>query len=848
MFRASLRNLLAHKIRLLLTGLSVVIGVGFLAGTLVFTDTLKATFNALVGRTSANLSVVVRAESDFTSTDIGSSGNRPLVPQSLVERVKAVDGVHDAVGEVQGTDLLVTQAGKAVQPKSAGPPTLAVSWTPSNFGTLRFVKGRGPTKAGEVAIDQSAADNYQLAIGDPVTVQTQGAPMRATIVGVVTVGGSSNLAGAVLSVFDPATAQQVAGKPGYFNQIDVKAADGVSQSQLASRISATLPKGYEAVTGKAVQKEQSDSIDKALGFFNTFLLIFALVALFVGLFIILNTFTMLVAQRTRELALLRALGASRRQVLATVLGESVIVGIVSSTLGMALGLGVATGVRSLLQAVGIDMPAGSLIVKSHTIVSAYVAGVLVTVVASAVPAFRASRIPPVAAMRDEVALPERSLRRRAIAGGAITIVGAALIGSSIRGSSGHAAAVVGVGAVVVLTGVWVMSALLSRPVIYALGAPLAKLFNVTGRLARSNAIRNPRRTAATAAALMIGLALVSMLSVLATSSKASVAAVVDKNLGADFVLTSQSFQGFSPDVAAKAKATAGIKTVGETRIGTAKLNGKTTILAAVSGNITDVIKVTMSSGSFGALSDGNLLVSKSKAKSTNVRVGDHVAVEYPSGKTGSVTVGGIFDDNELLGNGGADYLTSLSSYEANYDTQLDMVVYALAAPRQQDAAATALASSLHAYPQVRIENQTDYKASISKQIDQFVNLIFGLLALALFIAVLGIVNTLALSVYERTCEIGLLRAVGMTRRQLRRMVRLEAMLIAVFGALLGLALGALFGWAIVSTSGGELERVVFPIGQFVGFVVGAAVIGVLAAVVPAWRAARRPVLAAIATE
>ena len=848
MFRASMRNLFAHKLRLLLTGLSVVIGIAFLAGTLVFTDTLKSTFNDLVGRTSKNLSVVVRAQSDFSTTDIGSNTDRALVPESLVQQVKSVDGVADAVGSIEGNDMLVTKDGKAVKPKSPGPPTLAVSWTPSNFGTLTFVQGHGPTGPGQVAIDKSAADNYKLRIGDPVTVQTQGAPLKANIVGIVTVGGSSNLAGAVLSVFDPATAQQVTGKPGFFNQIDIKAAKGVSQEALASKVSSTLPKGFEAVTGKAVQKEQSDSINKALGFFNIFLLIFAGVALFVGLFIILNTFTMLVAQRTRELALLRAIGASRRQVVTSVLGESFVVGVISSTVGLGFGLVVAMGVRGLLDAVGVSMPAGSLIIKSHTIIAAYLVGVLVTLVAAGAPAIRASRIPPVAAMRDGVALPERSLRVRAIAGGVLTLIGVVFIAGSIRGTTGGAAAKVGIGIALVMVGVWVMSALLSRPVVRALGAPLVRLFGTTGRLARSNAIRNPRRTAATAAALMIGLALVSMLSVVATSTKSSIASVVNKNLGADYVLTSQSFQGFSPDVAAKVQQTPGVATVGETRMGSAHLNGKTVMLAAVSDNIGQVIKVDMAAGSLNALKSNELLVSKTKADSSKLHVGDSVAVEYPTGGKASLRVGGVFKDNNLLGNGGANYLISLPTYEKHYNSQLDTIVYVLAQPDQRSAVSTALASSLKAYPQVKVQSQADYKDSISKQIDQFVNLIFGLLALALLIAVLGIINTLALSVYERTREIGLLRAIGMTRRQLRRMVRLEAVVIALFGALLGLVLGALFGWAIVSTSGGQLDHVVFPVARFIIFVVGAGLIGVFAALFPAWRASRRPVLAAIATE
>jgi putative ABC transport system permease protein len=848
MLRATLRNVFAHKVRLLLTGLSVVLGVGFLAGTLVFTDTLKATFNDLIGRTSVNLSVVVRATSDFSTTDIGASSERALVPNSLVANVAAVPGVKQAVGQVQGIDLLVTQAGKAVQPKSPGPPTLAVSWTPANFGSLAFVQGAGPTGPGQVAIDQSAADAYHLHVGDHVTVQTQGSPIPATLVGIVTVGGSSNLAGAVLSVFDPVTAAQIAGKPGFANQIDVEAASGVSQEALAARIGPTLPKGFEAVTAKAVNKEQSATISKALGFLNTFLLIFAGVALFVGLFIILNTFTMLVAQRTRELALLRAIGASRRQVMTAVLGEAFVVGVVASTVGLVVGLLVAVGVRGLLDAVGVSMPAGSLIIKAHTIIASYIVGVLVTLLAAWFPSFRASRIPPIAAMRDGVALPERSLRIRAVVGGALTLFGALAIAAALHSGGGSAAAQVGIGILLVMIGIWVMSALISRPVVRFIGAPLVWIFGTPAQLGRSNAVRNPRRTAATSASVMIGLALVTMLSVLAASTKSSITSVVNNNLGADYVLTSQSFLGFSPDVATKATATPGVATVGETRVGAAHLNGKTVVLAAVSTDIGSVIKVKMASGSLNALQKNELLISKTQATTSKLHVGDVVSVEYPTGGKQHITVGGIFNDNSLLGNGGADYLIGLSTYAKNYTTQLDAIVYVLAKPGQREAVGAALESSLKAYPQVKVQGQSAYKDSITKQIDQFVNLIFGLLALALIIAILGIINTLALSVYERTREIGLLRAVGMTRRQLRRMIRLESAVIAVFGALLGLVLGVIFGWAVVTNTGGQLNHVVFPIGSFLGFVIGAGVVGVLAALWPAWRASRRPILAAIATE
>ncbi|HEY5453990.1 MAG TPA: FtsX-like permease family protein, partial [Acidothermaceae bacterium] len=474
--------------------------------------------------------------------------------------------------------------------------------------------------------------------------------------------------------------------------------------------------------------------------------------------------------------------------------------------------------------------------------------VLVTLLAAWFPSFRASRIPPIAAMRDGVALPERSLRVRAVIGGVLTLLGAISIAGSIRGSSGGAAARVGIGILLVMIGIWVMSALISRPVVRLIGAPLVRLFGLPARLGRSNAVRNPRRTAATSASVMIGLALVTMLTVLAASTKSSITSVVNNNLGADYVLTSQSFLGFSPDVAAKATATQGVATVGETRVGAAHLNGKTVVVAAVSANIGSVIKVHMEAGSLDALGKNELLVSQTKAKSTNLAVGQVVSVEYPMGGMQHITVGGIFKDNSLLGNGGADYLIGLPTYAKNYTTQLDAIVYVLADPGQREAAGAALETSLKAYPQVKIQGQSAYKDSITKQIDQFVNLIFGLLAVALIIAVLGIVNTLALSVYERTREIGLLRAVGMSRAQLREMIWLESAVIAVFGALLGLVLGVIFGWAVVSTSGGQLNHVVYPITSFIGFVIGAGIVGVLAALWPAWRASRRPVLAAIATE
>jgi putative ABC transport system permease protein len=849
MLKATLRNLFAHKIRLLLTGMSVVIGVGFLAGTLVFTDTLKATFNGLVGRVSKNLSVVVRTHSDFSTTDIGATAGRALVPESLINQVKAVDGVKVAEGVVQGNDLLVTQNGKAVVPKSPGPPTLAVSWAPSNFSTLTFVQGRGPSGPAEVAIDKSAADSFNLHIGDPVTVQTQGAPLASKIVGIVTVGGSTNLAGAVLSVFDLPTAQQVVGKPGFVNQVDVAASAGVSQQALASRIGAVLPKGYEAVTGAAASKEQSDAINKALGFLNVFLLIFAGVALFIGLFIILNTFTMLVAQRTRELALLRAIGASRRQVMNSVLGEASIVAVIASTVGLGTGLLVAVGMRALLEAVGVSMPAGSLVIRANTVVWSYIVGIAVTLIAALVPAYRAAKIPPVAAMRDGVALPERSLRVRAVVGSIVTVAGAIAIASSIRGNGGRAAAAVGFGILIVMIGIWIASAFLARPVVRVLGAPLIRPFGTAGGLARSNAMRNPRRTAVTATTLMIGLAIVATLSVMAASTKASIASVVDQNLGADYVLTSSSITGFSPDVAKRAAAAAGVSTVVEQRFGQAHVGGRTVQLLAVSSNFGAFLKLDAKAGSVSTVADGEFLVAQKTATSRQLKVGDSEKVDFPNGTSQQLRLAGIYNDSASnLLQFGDGYLLALPTYAAHYDEQLDLSVFVLAKSGQRLAVGDSLKAALSSYPQVKIQGQAAYKDQQAQQINTFLGLMYGLLGLSLLVAVLGIANTLALSVYERVREIGLLRAVGMTRRQVRRMIRLESGIIAAFGALLGVVLGAVFGWAIISSSGDQVTKLVIPYVQLIFFVIGAAIIGVMAALLPAWRGARRPVLAAISTE
>lgn len=497
MRHAVLKSLLAHKLRLALTAISVVLGVSFITGTFVLTDTLSRTFDTLFGDVYKNTDVVVRGKAAFS--DIQTADSREPVPAGVIDRIRSVDGVTEAVGEVEGYAQLVDpKTGKAVT--SGGAPTLGETWTGSALSPLRLQSGRGPAGAGEVAIDASTADRHHIRVGDRVKVLLRGPVQAATVVGIVRFGSSGNAAGATIVAFDPVTAQRQLGEPGTYTSISIKGAAGVSESTLRDRVAVELPTGYEALTGRALAKETASQIQQALGFIKTFLLVFAVIALFVGSFIIANTFSMLVAQRTRELALLRAVGASRRQVTISVLAEALVVGVLGATVGLAFGLLVAVGLQALLGAFGAGLPKGPLVFKPATVIWAYVVGVVVTTVAAYLPARRAAKIAPVAALRDDVALPERSLRRRAVVGVVASALGAAAMAAGLAGAGSSPALFVGLGALVVFLGVATLSPFASRPVIRVLGAPLSRLFGTAGRLSRENALRNPRRTAATAAA------------------------------------------------------------------------------------------------------------------------------------------------------------------------------------------------------------------------------------------------------------------------------------------------------------------------------------------------------------
>lgn len=846
MARAILKGVLAHKLRLFLTAMAVVLGVSFVAGTFVLTDTINNTFNVLFNEISAGSDVTARAASGFGAT-AGADTARDTVPASVLDTVRRVPGVSAAEGTVGGYAQFVDKEGKAVT--TTGAPTLGFNWTPTPALTpLRLRSGREPQRAGEVVVDAVTAKTHGFALGDRVKVLFRGPAEEFTVVGTTGFGQADNLAGATLAAFDAGTAQRVFGKVDRYDSIDVKAGEGVSALELRDRVAGSVPRGIEVVTSKQVADESAKAVQSALSFFGTALLVFAGISLFVGGFIILNTFSILVAQRTRELALLRALGASRRQVLVSVVAEAGIVGLLASVVGLGLGVAVAIGLQGLLKAFGIDLPASGTKVLPRTVIVSLVVGVVVTVVSSISPARRASKIPPMAALRGAGAEQSGSLRRRTAAGAIVTALGAAALLIGLFAGAGNALALVGLGAAVVFVGVALLSPLAAGPMALVIGAPFARLAGLSGRLGRQNAMRSPRRTAATAAALTVGLGLVACVSVLAASIKDSAAAVVDDYLAADYIISTSNFMPtISTDLAPRLARQRELAAVSGLQTGPWRFEGQTrTLYGGDPATLGRVLKFDVTAGDAQGLARGEVMVDATELKDRGLRIGGVLAMTFARTGTRDLRIAGTFAKNQLLGN----YLISTATFDANFTDRLDFVVLARAAPGTPAAASRAAVERITAeFPNVTLRDQAQFKKQQENQVNQILGLVSALLLLSIVIALFGIVNTLALSVLERTRELGLLRAVGMSRRQVRSMIRSEAVIIAVLGAILGLAVGVLFGWALVTALNDQgIKTLVIPAGQLTLYVILAGLAGVVAAVFPARRAARLDVLSAISYE
>lgn len=848
MRKLTLKNLLARKVRLVMSTLSIVLGVGFLTGVLTFSTGLQSTFDGIIeGSTSDGL---VRPTGMESFSEQGASSSITLSPAD-VAKVAALPEVARADGNVEGFGLFLLDPDKKLVGGN-GPPTISFNHhdAPNLEGepTMLLEEGAWPSKPGEVAIDAGAAERAGYEIGDTVNYIPPFAetPLAtAKLVGTANFNGGGT-AGATLVIFDTEGAQQLfLGGKDAFTSIALTAAEGVSQKELTDAVDEVLPKAFTAVTGDQVIEESKDAVGQFLGIITQFLIVFALIAIVVGAFIIANTFNILVAQRVRELALLRALGASRKQVTRSVLLEALVMSVFAATIGIALGLGLARGLAAIFRSVGLDIAGEALTLTPTTIATAYLVGVLVTVVSAWIPARRAAKVAPVAAMREEEAsVDEGSLRRRGLVAGAVALLalGAAVWG--LIGAPGNDTAWVGGAAVVWILTLAAVSPIVGRPVLQAARAVFARLFGSTGKLAGENALRNPRRTGATASALMIGLALVSAIGVLAASMNASADKMVDDQFSADFLVQGATYQAFPTAVGDAIERTDGVATVSRQQWLMATIDGDQQTISGVSKTFPEVYDVTMADGEL-SLRDGSVLLSEDKARDFGLSVGDELTVPLPGNKSFTNEVAGIFESNAVT----AGIVVPLSSLEAAGVDRRDNDLSILAEEGADlEAVKADLDQVVKDLPIITVYDKVSFGDTIRGQINQLLYMIYGLLALAIIIAIIGIVNTLGLSVIERTREIGLLRAIGLSRARLRRMITLESVAIALLGAVLGMALGLVIGVLVQRTLAENLEVLALPMGQLGIFLVLAVIVGVLAAIIPAVRASRMKVLDAIATE
>lgn len=851
MLRVALKGLLGHKLRFLLTTMAVVLGVTFVAGAFVLTDTMEGAFSDLFDTSYATADVYVRAGASFeTSAAEFEAGSGPTLDERLVEDLRAVDGVEEAVPGVEGLARFLAPDGEPIG--GQGAPSLGFAWSDAaNPLTLR--EGRGPQQDGEVTMDVTTFETYDFALGDDVQVAGPSGVETFTLVGATGFGDSDNLLGATIATWTITDAQRLFDKEGRVDEIAV-VGDGSSDPAALRETIATAVRdaGADAEVTTATDRAASESADvaDAVGFLTTALLAFAGIALFVGAFLIANTFSIIVAQRSREFALLRAVGASSRQVRTAVLLEALLVGVVASSIGLVLGIGLATLLPVLLEATGVSLPTGDVVIAPRTIVAAYVVGVVVTVFASILPARRASRVAPVEAMRGAATAPSASLTRRTIGGAVLTLIGTVLLVIGLAGSIPQPLLVVGGGAGLAFIGVALLAPLLADPLARTFGAVPAR-FSVPGRIAQGNARRDPRRTASTASALMIGLALVSAVSILTASIQGAVSGALNDQLRADFIVqnggTNAPPQPLPRSVTDDLRDDPAIAAVTPISfVQAADADDEVLTVGAVDTTVVDdLLALDVSEGAATDLGDEGIALLDEVAQTRDVAIGDTLALTFRDGTSAELEVQATFASSDLIGTA---YLVSLDALETAGVEATDLVVFA-SADGDLDAAREAIDTAITVSPGTSVQDQAEFREATEASIDGVLNLMLGLLALAILIALLGITNTLALAVIERTREIGLLRAVGMERSQTRRMVLWESVIVAAFGALLGIGVGTFLGWAVVQALADEgVSRMVFPGGQLLTYAVFAILAGVVAAAFPAWRASKLDVLRAVTVE
>jgi putative ABC transport system permease protein len=863
MLRVSLRSFWDHKRRLISTIIAIVLGVAFMCGTFVLTDTLDQVFDDLFAEGNAKVDAQVQGDVIF-SDPFGGGDQRVLLDPSVLDDVRAVDGVSSADPYVitlgfGPNNRVLKPDGEPLGP-SVGPPTLLESWTPdSQLSPYNVAEGRGPLEDDEIALNVAAADEAGFEIGDKVTIVTQLGRNEYTLVGTVRFGTAESSAGAISVQLTLAEVQEIAGTEGRIQTVLAGAEEGISQQELVDRIAPVIPDDAEVITGEEATEQISSDVQSGFAFFQQALVIFGFIALVVGVFVISNTFAILLVQRTRELALLRAVGASRRQVLVSVLVEAVLVGLVSAVLGLLAGIGLAQLVTSLLDASGADLPTTTLVVRPTTVVIALVIGLVVTLVAAIFPAIRATRVPPLAALRD-VAIDRSGASRLRLFGGLLVLAAGAYALSAAWTQDGDTDAIptVGIGALLVLVGAIMIGPVLAGPSIRLLGAPLPRLRGLTGRLAGENAARSPKRTSATASALLIGVALVAFITVFAASATESIESEVDRGFAADFVVQSEGSGfagpgGFPASVTEAIEGVDGVETVVPVGFGGAEFTyadgeSATNLLTSVEPEgLSSVLTPRMADGSsIEDLTDEGIVVDVAAVEDHGTQLGDTITVTVPGGDSIDLEVQAISDDLTLLG----PFTITRDTYASIVPELLDIQVFGnVEEGADLDTVMADVEEAISGTPGVEVLDRDGFIGAIVDQITAFVTVIYALLVLSIIIALIGIANTLSLSINERTRELGLLRAVGMDRSQLRSTVRWEAVLISVLGALVGVVLGIGLTYALVtSLETFGLNQFALPVSSLVIIVVLGAAIGVLASLLPARRAAKLPILDAIARE
>jgi putative ABC transport system permease protein len=853
MLTVALKGIAGRKVRALLTAIAIVLGVAMISGTYILTDTINNGFNTIVTNSYKNADVVISGEAAFKNTN-GNGVETPTFPQSVLKEVRTLPDVEGAAGAVQSDNVkLIDKDGKVVD--TGGAPSLGFSVDPRDqqFNPTQLTAGSWPQGPDQVAIDKASAANEGFAVGDPIRIQAVGPQRTFRVSGIAELTGVGSIGGATFALFDLPTAQKFFAKQGQLDIVRIQSKPGVSPEKLISEIQPLLPPTAAARDTNAQVKEDKKGFD--IAFLQYILLAFAGIALFVGAFVIANTLSITIAQRMREFATLRTLGATRRQVLWSVIIEAFVIGVVGSVIGLFLGLALAKGLNGLFVTFGIDLPQGQTVFATRTVIVSLLVGTIVTLVASIRPARRATRVPPIAAVREGSVLPvSRFAKCGPVTALVVLAIAVALVSLGTLASgiaTGPRLLALGVGVILLFFGVSMNAARVVRPLAAVLGAPAQSIGGAPGILARDNATRNPSRTASTASALMIGLALVTFVAIFSAGIFKSFEDAVDELFIADYAVTAtNTFTGIDVAVGKSLLGQPGVSDVTPIRQGSVHFLGSDHDISGVEPNIGTGVNIDWKAGGPSVpskLGNDGFFTNSDLAKSHDLHLGSTVSFEFPSGERKNVRLMGIYEEP----NGGSpfgDATLSAQLFDKYNPRPKDLMVLVNTPDGVSDANTATLEDDVSGFADAKVQTRTEFKTNFLAPIKKIVNLLYALLALAVIVSLVGIINTLVLTIFERTREIGMLRAVGMTRRQVRMMIRYESIVTSLMGATLGLIVGVFLAALVAQALSGEGVVFAVPWLQLVYFIIAAIVVGILAAVIPARRAARLNVLHALQYE